>query len=217
MKTSPRNRFEQNSEDVQVLLDIHGRLTGHAPGKRHGVDVLNRSALIFITACWEAYVEDLCKWAFFTLLKHSKTARDFPERPRNSATSSIFTKNNPKDIWRLAGSGWRNVMDQYLKSRLGRFNTPTSENISELFEKTIGLKNLPSRWRWKGTSAERAAEKLNRYIRIRGRIAHRTKQSKPVHKSHAKQFYAHIRQLVNCTERVVHTYLKQEFSIDIEA
>ena len=50
--------MRENMREVNRLLEIHWELTGGQPGRRHGVEVLNKSAIVLITACWESLVED---------------------------------------------------------------------------------------------------------------------------------------------------------------
>jgi hypothetical protein len=42
-----------NVVEVESLLKIHRKLTGPGPGRRH-VEVLNKSGIVVLVACWEA-------------------------------------------------------------------------------------------------------------------------------------------------------------------
>src|SRR5882724_2606528 len=70
----------RNLFDVNGLMDIHEALTGADPGRRRGVEILNKSALVLLVACWEAYIEDLAAAGSKQLIRHAKAASDVPSR-----------------------------------------------------------------------------------------------------------------------------------------
>src|SRR6266404_6762364 len=57
MPSKAKMTFDQNCADVDRLLEIHADLAGPAPGRKFGVEVLNKSAVVLICAFWEAFVE----------------------------------------------------------------------------------------------------------------------------------------------------------------
>jgi hypothetical protein len=59
MPSKSRIHFDENCEDVERLLTIHQDLAGNTPGRKYGVEVLNKSAIVLICAYWEAYNEDI--------------------------------------------------------------------------------------------------------------------------------------------------------------
>lgn len=59
MVSLARKRFDENCGDVTRLLEIHGQIAGDAPGRKYRLEVLNKSAVVLITAFWEAYCEDI--------------------------------------------------------------------------------------------------------------------------------------------------------------
>lgn len=211
--SSAKMKYFENSQDVSRLIQIHGRLTPPGPGRKFEVDIVNRSAIVFITACWEAYLEDVCREVSKLLLKGYKSPDDIPKTIRKSVSQSIWDKKNPFKLWSLAGDGWRKVMDERLENTLATFHTPTSKNIDSLFESTIGLGQISARWAWKKMSARKAREKLDRYIRMRGDIAHRTKSRRPVHKYHVEDFFAHIERLVTKTDWAIENHTLDQFML----
>ena len=109
-------RFEKVSWDIYHLFDIHDTLMPISPTARRQekADILLRSTVLFVTACWESYVEDLCSEALLCLIGSGAKRR----------------------MW--IGSVLKAQMDQRIKS----FNTPTSHNINQLYRATIGPGNL---------------------------------------------------------------------------
>lgn len=64
MPSKSKQTFETNKADIEQLWQIHQDYAGEGRGRKRGVEVLNRSAIIFVTACWESYIEDLAVEAF---------------------------------------------------------------------------------------------------------------------------------------------------------
>jgi hypothetical protein len=67
-----------NLKDVTRLKDIHGRITSKGPGRKRDVEVLHKSALVLLVACWEAFVEDMIEAALGWMILHAKDYKAFP-------------------------------------------------------------------------------------------------------------------------------------------
>ena len=76
-----------NLSEIARLLEIHKEISGPGPGYKHNVQVLNKSAIVLLLACWEAYVEDLAESAFNFMLSKSETL-----------TSALGTQPLTKDV-----------------------------------------------------------------------------------------------------------------------
>jgi len=176
-------RFEKVSWDIYDLFDIHDTLMAipSTPRRQEKADILLRSTFLFITACWESYVEDLSREALLCLIDSGAKKR----------------------MW--IGSVLKAQMDQRIKS----FNTPNSKNINQLFQATIGIVKLTDCWRWEGTTSHQSSIKLGNYVKIRGDIAHRTRTSTPISKVNSETYFEFIRILVATTERRVQKYVKR--------
>lgn len=171
----------ENVKEVDRLTAIHSQLTGSGPGRRYNVEVLHKSSIVLLVACWEAFIEDLCNASLKYMLKAGNTHRVFPEFVLNRV-GSMYT--GPK-AWSLAGEGWKTVLGDNLQAVLakttGTLNTPKTAQVDELFVKTIGLKNMSNAWKWKGQSVSGAKSKLDALITLRGSIAHRVKYQSAIH------------------------------------
>src|SRR5690348_3174204 len=73
-------RLFANLSEVRRLVQIHAHLTGPKPGRRHDVDILNKSGIVLAVACWEAYVEDLARQAYDAIAAAAATPTVFPMR-----------------------------------------------------------------------------------------------------------------------------------------
>lgn len=178
-----RINFEEATWDVYHLFDIHDELVSkiNVPKKKEKANILVRSTYLFITACWESYVEDLCDEALSFLLRKT-----------------------------IKGRNWiSGVLKKHKKDLIHVFNTPRSKNINELYLATIGLTNLSNSWRWRGMTTSQSQSRLGNYIDKRGAIAHRTKTSQSISRKDSEEYLELIKILVNKTERHVQSYVKR--------
>lgn len=210
--------IRSNLEQVDRLLDIHTAVTGPNRGRRRNVAVLNRSAIVLITACWEAYVEDLATLAFNFLLENAQDAKAFPKRVRNIVSSSLADQKDPTIMWKLADHGWRDVLvehkDDVLQKHVGTFNTPRPETVNDLFEKLIGLKNISSEWKWRGCSNAKVLKRFDDLITLRGDIAHRVMTEGSVRKRTAHSYRQLVGLAATTASNQVRNYLIQTTGSD---
>lgn len=183
--------LKTNLLEIDRILEIHGEISGSGPGYKHNVQVLNKSAIVLLLACWEAYIEDLAENSFNFMLSQARNPDVFPAHVLDIAAKEI--KKNNKDIWQLANDGWRKVMESHKESILekytvrGAFNTPSQKNIDTLFSNLIGFTSMSRKWYWSGMSIENSKKKLEKLIELRGNIAHKVQSSSKVTKSQVKE------------------------------
>ncbi len=171
----------ENLTEVQQLLVIHGKVAGKGRGRKYDVEVLNKSAIVLVVACWEAFVEDLAESALRALIdEHAPDHTVFP----TEVLERVGSKHGGINAWKLAGDGWKDALRSNLKEVLakttGTLNTPRAGQVDELFLKTLGMKTLSSSWKWNARTVADSVSALDKLITVRGSIAHRVKHSKPV-------------------------------------
>ena len=136
-------KFAQSKKDILMLWHIHAEVAGSGKGRKHRADVLNRAVIIFISACWESYVEDSAREAFDYLLQFANTPEVVPARIRTLAARELRESKDERRIWELAGYGWKKVLsdhrDVVLEKRLRAFNTPKSIQVSQLYSELLDL------------------------------------------------------------------------------
>jgi hypothetical protein len=209
-----KTTFDENKADIDRLWQIHEEVAGNGPGRKHDVEVLNRAAVVMITACWESYVEDVALEAFDHLLANAATASQIPAKVRVLASAELVKDPNPTKVWDLADAGWRAVLQGHrdaIKARwLKDFNTPKTEPVDSLFEDLVGIRSLHSSWHWRGMGADEAKKKLDKYITLRGQIAHRLKHDSTVYKNWSKDYLKHVEHLVKTTDGAVAKHLQKQ-------
>jgi hypothetical protein len=206
-----KTNFDENKADIDQLWSIHQDYAGKGAGRKHGVEVLNRAAIIFITAIWESFVEDLATEAFDFLLANAPNSTVIPSKVKVAATRPMFDQKDSRKVWDLADDGWRSILTSHkadaLKRWLGEFNTPKTKQVNELYEELLGIVGLSKKWSWQKMSAIKAEKKLDEYLTIRGNIAHRVHHDTTVHKNWSADYLGHVVGLVQKCEEAVAAHL----------
>jgi HEPN superfamily RiboL-PSP-like protein len=212
MSSKARQAFDKNAEDIDRLLEIHQSLGGDARGRRFRLEVLNKSAVVLITAIWEAYCEDLAAEALNHLVDRLKDAAVLPKELKKRIAKELKTDPNEIAIWDLADSGWKEKIRIRLvalaEERNRKLNTPKSDSIDQLFADAIGLPAISDAWRWKRLASEAAKEKLDRYVSLRGAIAHRGKGSAACNKVQVEDYFDQVKHLVGKTGGKVNSFVR---------
>lgn len=189
---SPSLYFRDQLTEVGRLLDIHGALTGRGPGRRHNVEILNKSAVVFLCASFEAFVERLASDAYSSIVNSADNHSQLPLRVRQLIAKQIKESRHDLQPWLLAGDGWRAIVEEHrsatLKRHVGHFNTPKMANIVELLSDLLGIRNLSREIRWRGMGAEAASAKLTEFITLRGALAHGERPARPVTKKMVRNY-----------------------------
>lgn len=181
------------------LFELHEKEAGTKAGRKRGVEVLNKSAVVLTCAAWEAYCEDIIGEAVGHLADDCIDPQSLPEKIRRRIATTL--KGDPHDlaVWRLAGDGWKGVLktnaDNVTKKFTGAWHSPTSQNVVDLFSDALGIADVSSGWTWGQMKPDKAREKLDAFVNVRGEIAHRLQAAKPVHKSAGRSFFTHVTQL----------------------
>ena len=212
MPSKSRAAFDKNAQDVDRLLQIHADVGGDAKGRRFGLEVLNKSAIILLTAIWEAYCEDVATEALEHLVAKAPSGTALPKELKKRIAAELKADHNDLAMWDLADSGWKARVRARLAAltteRNRRLNTPKTGQIDELFASAIGLTRVSDAWRWKKMSVATAKAKLDKYVALRGSIAHRGAAEAAVKKAQVQDYFRHVKRLVSKTGGRVNSHVK---------
>lgn len=207
-----KSRYLLNHEDVAGLLALHQEKGGTERGRRHGLEVLNKSAIVLITAFWEAFCEDLAAEALQRLVDGLEDPSDLPEELKKIIARELKSEQHNLSIWKIAGNGWRthltSRLDDLAQKRNWDLMNPRSGPIRGLFNDTIGLPDVTASWRWAGTSAPAAQTRLDDYITLRGDVAHRGSAEQSVTLKVVRGYDAFISRLVDRTDKYVNEFVE---------
>ncbi len=205
--------FLANTKDIERLLQLHVQAGGVQRGRRFGLEVLNKSAIVLITSFWEAYCEDVAAEGLSHLIDLAPKATALPEGLRKAIAKELKSDHHELRVWDLAGDGWRKVLraraEALREARNRRLNTPKTENIDELFFSALGIKEISSAWHWpKKMTVVRARKKLDRFVALRGGIAHRGRADTAVVKAQVVDYYKFVRKIRSLTGGRVNAHAK---------
>lgn len=214
MASQARASFDKNAADIERLLELHAQAGGTAPGRRYNLEVLNKSAIVLITAFWEAYCEDVAAEGLEHIVRHAKSAEALPLELKKQVCKDLKNEKNEIEIWSIADSGWRQYLqerfDEMRGQRNRRLNTPKTENINELFRHAVGIERVSDNWKWpKKMTCKRASDKLDKFIELRGAIAHRGKYLAGVKKSQVTDYFDFVKSLAAKTGRAVNLHVRK--------
>jgi RiboL-PSP-HEPN len=212
MASSARKAFDKNCEDVDRLLDIHQSIAGDRPGRKYQVEVLNKASIVLLTAFWEAYCEDVAAEALKFIVDHATDATALPKELRKQVAKELAGDKDDLAVWKLSGDGWRPVLEQRLTDlqaeRNRKLNTPKTAQIDDLFLRALGIPKISRHWFWSRMPADAASSKLDKYVELRGSIAHRGAASSTVRKGQVTDYYKLVKRLVARTGGRVNTEVK---------
>ncbi len=214
MPSNAYKAFQANAKDIEKLLLLHEGESGTKAGRRYGLEVLNKSAIVLITSYWEAYCEDIVSAGIECLVEKAPSSEKLPTSLKRLIAKELKENKHELSIWELSGEGWRKVLRDRLdilqNKRNRKLNTPKSSNIIEMFNDGIGILDISSRWRWPTQmTPERARKKLDRYVDLRNQIAHRGGALKPVTKAQVKDYFDFIQKIVNHTGGGINIHIRQ--------
>lgn len=78
MPSRAATTFALRTGDIDRLLRIHADIAGRSAGRKYGVEVLNRSAIVLLTAMWEGYIEDVSAEALTHLVDNTSDPATLP-------------------------------------------------------------------------------------------------------------------------------------------
>ncbi|PJZ59447.1 hypothetical protein CH376_23650 [Leptospira adleri] len=158
---------------------MHKELSSAKKGRREDrLSVINRSVMIFISACWESYVEDIVIESFDFILTEATNSSQIPIRVRMKAIDDIVKSEDKRRIWEISDNNWKKILikrkDEILEDWIGDFHTPKAKNVDKLFADLLGITQISLSWYWQKMDCTKASKKLDEFVTIRGNIAHRT-------------------------------------------
>lgn len=171
-------------EDAGELLAAHTSLKTGERGRQHGLAALNRAAIVMCVSAWQAYVEEVV----FESLEALRPAA-----------------GTPAGTWPVLNASGRTLV--------GRFNTPNSDQVLQLFVNSIGMPNVTANWSWKNCSPARASANLNAILTARHQSVHGTRPRPVVHAKWANWAVGFVQRLGRCTDDAVLAFLVETHGI----
>lgn len=193
--------FKHNRVDVMRLIANHGSLHSGAPGKK-GLGHITRSGVVMLCASWELYAETLLIEALTCLLRSCASPDQLPLNVQRSLSKYVREAKHELKPLSLAGDGWKAMLLEYANAECGALNTPKSGPLNALFKTFLDLTELSSCWSGDGK------DRINRFVGVRGDIAHRGRDASYVALNKLKDYLSDIEAMVVETDNCVRTHIK---------
>jgi len=169
-------------KDVTDLTDVHFRISGGKPGKK-SLGFLTRSAVIMLCAAWERFNEDLLLEAIDVINRGIKSPNKLPIEVQKTISKKVTGHRHELKTIEMAGDGWKRLWRGFAEEETERFNTPKQAQLKELFLRYLGVSDFTAFW------IPRHVGKIDKFVEIRGEIAHKGSQAQYVH---LRQLQAYI-------------------------
>jgi hypothetical protein len=220
MPSKARISFDENAKDIRRLLEFHKDEGGIATGRRYGLEVLNKSAIVLLTSFWEAYCEDIAAEALEHIVTHAPASNKLPLELRKFVAKELKAENHELAVWKLSDAGWRAVLKTRLAAlqadRNRRLNTPKTVQIDDLFLRALGIPKVSDNWHWPTRmTVIRATTKLDKYVELRGAIAHRGAAAQTVRKSDVTDYFKFVTRLVAKTGGAVKRHVRSATPVEL--
>ena len=141
------------------------------------IEVLKRASLVMALAALESYFEDRITEAVSLICDKSSVEEQL----------KLFYKNS-------------------LESDLKHFHSPSVDRVKAVFQKFLGI-DITEAWKWNNYTQDKAKIELNRLVKKRGDIAHRSLRPAPgqpvahaVTKDDMRKHINFIKELVKVTD-----------------
>ena len=155
--------------DVRVLSDFHP--TQGARGRPKGdTRPLLRAMVVNLVTAWENYVEALATENTTEMLRRV----DGEHQKLPGWLVHEVAIRNKDEPWNLAGDGWLRVVTELVEAQVSKLNTPSAENVDQLFARTLSISKMLSGCYWQKSSAPRVRRELDSLVLdVRGEIVHK--------------------------------------------
>jgi hypothetical protein len=163
--------------DAKELDRAHGELRTGKLGRRYGLTALPRSVEVMCISAWEAYVEELVR----------------------ESIASLRPPVPPLGLWP--------ALNASVRSQLGQFNTPNTEQVRSLISDALGLPDIQRSWTWHGCTSAQAVQRLAQAMEYRHQIAHGAHPRPVILSNYSRPLSVFFRRLAQCTDHAVRAHL----------
>ncbi|MFH1830174.1 MAG: MAE_28990/MAE_18760 family HEPN-like nuclease [Pseudomonadota bacterium] len=225
--TSPTpalKRFRKTHNEAKLLINIQEEYAGTKKGKKHIYwKPLNQSAVVFLMAAWEAYIEDVCSWSIEYILKKRPKSNHLLSKAADKLYDNIVgddkkvKKNGKEKLLKIfVENNSSREIEKLLKYDIDALHNPNSTNVATLVHLCSGLRDITKSWKWRGQSYEGAVKKINKYMKARHRIAHGRRKAiikKEVNRTYAKDCLDFVDKLINVTDQTIVKHLAKNIKV----
>lgn len=228
MASLARKAFDENSKDIQRLLNVWAEFEGLAKeAPREGDEteipatriVFLKSIIILLVSYWEAYLEDIAGEALKHIIQNVEDSNKLPKELKKVITKELEREPDELAAWKLCGDNWRKLclerFDVLTEKRNWNFNSPKSYLTNEFIQTAIGLENITRRWTTDTLDSDGCSKRLDDLIELRGAIAHRGQVTRTLTMKSVTADIEFIKKLVASTGGSINAFVKRTTKIPL--
>lgn len=171
---------------------------------RAAFDHVTRSAIIFLAAAFEVYIEDVIIECCNQQISFAQDAVNLPHDVKKTINDYVKQEGNGEPPTNLCDEGWRRVYRKIVEQRTGKLNTPKKQQIADLFKSLIGI--VESK-----INAIQNISDLDGIIAFRGEIAHRVRANIYVGIDQLVEKQEKIEKIVKSTDKTILAFFRNTY------
>lgn len=199
MPSKAYSNFKKNIKQVHKLLEAYETAKEPTRGRKY-LDHFTRAALIFLCSSWEVYVEEIGRESVDKVIDVIDSPQNLPLIVKKTLSKKVKEKKNELEPIIFANdwkSYYRNEINEFTK----RLNTPKNQNVTEMFNKYLGMINVREKMR--------KLSDVNEIVKTRGDIAHNVFAEEYLSKNLVLEYLDTINEIVVQVELALWEYLPE--------
>jgi hypothetical protein len=194
------DEYRKNLRDVHRLVFLHQNASGTTRGKR-GLGHLTRAGLLLLCAAWERYVETVLIEGATYLTTSLPGCASLPAIIHQKVVNHANNNSTPWSAADLLTPSWAQVYLDAIARKTTALNTPKYHKIQGLFHDYLGIADIGQCW-------SLGSALLDRFVVLRGEVAHRGAQSRYVHFSQLLKYEKDVTIFVKETDNYLSDQLR---------
>lgn len=162
MPSNAYKNFNKNIKQVDKLLEAYDTIKEPTRGRKH-LDHFTRAALIFMCSAWEVYVEEISRESVDKIVDAISSPDKLPLIVQKTLSRKVKEKKNEIEPIEFA-KDWKGYYKKSISEFTDRLNTPKNQQVTEIFNKYLGMKDVKD--------SIPALGNINEIVKTRGEIAH---------------------------------------------
>ena len=199
MPSKAYSNFKKNIKQVDKLLEAYEAAKEPTRGRKH-LDHFTRAALIFLCSSWEVYIEEIGRESVNKVISVIDNPRNLPIIVQKTLSKKVKEKKNELEPMIFA-KDWKAYYRNEINEFTQRLNTPKNQNVTEMFNKYLGMNNVREKMC--------KLSDVNEIVKTRGDIAHNVFAEEYLSKNLVLEYLDTINEIVVQVELALWEYLPE--------
>lgn len=191
--------FRKNAKQVDRLLDAYCNALSPTRGRKH-LDHFTRSALLFLCAAWEVYIEQVAIECVKIISAKISSPIDLPKEVKKNLSSAVKSDKHDLSPMQFAHN-WKEYYSKQVLIYIDGLNTPKKKHVLDIFQHYLGIPQNTM------LAQVPTLNKVDDIVKTRGDIAHNVFVEEYLRKETVDSYYATISRAVTEIEILLWNYL----------